>query len=288
MKKILLLIFLFICISTLFISCVSNSSEKKETFDDLEINSEENENNKEVDIRIQQGIKINGDIPGYRIIVTNWGSRESLSLDLVDSLGKTINLINDKQNVKSDDNGMITIDIPYEYGDVTPGLCMLLLSGNPGVHLVKIEYPDSNERAPFELVMAVDDEQYFSADMDKTLYVINDKIVQIFPGEKLYIEADILNEELVNLKRVKSITNPDKTITLEFKQVSEGKQHKYMMLFIENPFEKRLRYSANICLLKYGKWVATDVYDVEARKSNYEMWPDLITSIALDSFKLIE
>ena len=68
----------------------------------------------------------------------------------------------------------------------------------------------------------------------------------------------------------------------------EGKQHKYMMLFIENPFEKRLRYSANICLLKYGKWVATDVYDVEARKSNYEMWPDLITSIALDSFKLIE
>ena len=75
MKK--LSVFLFICISTLFLSCVSNSSGKKETFDDLEINSEENENNKEVDIRIQQCIKINGNIPGYRIIVTNWGCRES-------------------------------------------------------------------------------------------------------------------------------------------------------------------------------------------------------------------
>ena len=60
------------------------------------------------------------------------------------------------------------------------------------------------------------------------------------------------------------------------------------MLFIENPYKKKLHYSANICLLKYGKWISTDVYDVEAGKSNYEIWPDLISSITLDSLKLID
>ena len=147
---------------------------------------------------------------------------------------------------------------------------------------------NSNERESFDLVLAVDEEQYFSAKIDKSQYVIMDKIIQIFPGEKVYIEADVLNNNLINLKKVDSVTNPEKTMIIEFKQVCEEKTHKYMMLYIENPYTKKLHYSANICLLKYGKWISTDVYDVEAGKSNYEMWPDLISSISLDSFSLID
>ena len=147
---------------------------------------------------------------------------------------------------------------------------------------------DSNERESFDLVLAVDEEQYFSAKIDKSQYVIMDKIIQIFPGEKVYIEADVLNYNLINLKKVDSVTNPEKTMIIEFKQVCEEKTHKYMMLYIENPYTKKLHYSVNICLLKYDKWISTDVYDVEAGKSNYEMWPDLISSILLDSFSLID
>lgn len=147
---------------------------------------------------------------------------------------------------------------------------------------------DSNIRKPFELVLAVDDEQYFSAQIDNSPYVINNKIIQLYPGEKIYIEADVLDNDSLELKRVESITDPKKTITLEFKQICEGKKHKTMMLYIENPFTRKLHYSANICLLKYGKWITTDVYDVEANLSCYEIWNDLISSIALDNFKLIE
>lgn len=100
------------------------------------------ENNKEVDIRIRHGIEINGDTPGYRIIVTNWGSCEVLSLYLVDSEGNRIDFISEEQNVKSDESGMISIDIPYAYGAIKPGICMLLAAGKPGVHLIKIEYPE--------------------------------------------------------------------------------------------------------------------------------------------------
>ena len=96
---------------------------------------------KNVEIQIQHGIEIGDGIPGYRIIVSNWGSRESLSLDLIDTEGKRITFISDKQNVKSDKNGMISIDIPYIYGEIKPGMCILFVSGNIGVHIVNIEYP---------------------------------------------------------------------------------------------------------------------------------------------------
>ena len=97
--------------------------------------------NKEVDIQIRHGIQINDSIPGYRIIVSNWGSRELLSLDLIDTEGKRITFISDKQNVKSDEDGMISIDIPYTYGDIKPGMCILFVSGKLGVHMINIEYP---------------------------------------------------------------------------------------------------------------------------------------------------
>lgn len=96
---------------------------------------------KNVEIQIQHGIEIGDGIPGYRIIVSNWGSRELLSLDLIDTEGKRITFISDKQNVKSDKNGMISIDIPYIYGEIKPGMCILFVSGNIVVHIVNIEYP---------------------------------------------------------------------------------------------------------------------------------------------------
>ena len=97
--------------------------------------------NSEVDIQIKHGIEINKSIPGYRIIVTNWGRNEVLSLDLVDSEGNQINLVSSKQNVKADKNGNISIDIPYTYKEIKPGMCILFVSGKPGVHLIEIEYP---------------------------------------------------------------------------------------------------------------------------------------------------
>lgn len=41
--------------------------------------------------------------------------------------------------------------------------------------------------------------------MPESNYIINDSIVQIFPGEKLLIEADVINDKLTNFRVVNEI-----------------------------------------------------------------------------------
>lgn len=80
---------------------------------------------------------------------------------------------------------------------------------------------------------------------------------------------------------MKEISNPSKTLTLSFTQTVDKKVHKMMMLKVVNPFKQQLIYHASIFLMKYKKWVSTDVYPVEAGLSGFETWPDIITSIGI-------
>ena len=146
---------------------------------------------------------------------------------------------------------------------------------------------DNNVRPPFELKMAVEEEQYFSAQIDQSTYVLPNNWIQLFPGEEVYIEAEVEDNALVNFKRVPEIKNPAKTLVISFEQISEEKLHKYMVLSVKNPFDKELKYSAAICLLKYGKWVETDVLNIGPGIAASELWSDLITSIALYDFMLL-
>lgn len=141
-------------------------------------------------------------------------------------------------------------------------------------------------RKSFNLTMAVDGERYYSAEIPETSYILPNNTVQLFPGETLYIEADVDGDSLVNLKCVSANKNPKKTLVISFTQICEEKMHKSMMLSVQNPFGRDLEYSAVICLLMYGKFVETDVWDVMAGTIGYETWPDLINSIVLDSWKL--
>ena len=97
--------------------------------------------------------------------------------------------------------------------------------------------------------------------MDATLYVIKDHIVQVYPGEKIYIEADTLQEH-------------------------EEKLHKSMRLNIVNPFSHTLTYSARINLMKQKKWIRTSVEPVLPKLQNYEIWSDIITTVILYNFHL--
>ncbi len=141
-------------------------------------------------------------------------------------------------------------------------------------------------RKSFNLTMAVDGERYYSAEIPETSYILPNNTVQLFPGETLYIEADVKDDLLVNLKCVNANKHPEKTLVISFMQISEEKNHKSMMLSVFNPFDKELEYSAVICLLMYGKFVETTVWDIGAGTTGYETWPDLINTIALDNWKL--
>jgi len=145
---------------------------------------------------------------------------------------------------------------------------------------------DQNIRPAFTLKLFVDDSTFYQAPMGATKYVPKDGVVQIFPGEKLFIEAEIRNDSLVNLKTVTEITHKEKTLTIAFIQEHKDKVHEQMVLHINNPFSKKLTYRAHIDLMKQKKWVETDVVPLFPSVLGNETWQDLITTIALSDFCL--
>lgn len=65
-------------------------------------------------------------------------------------------------------------------------------------------------------------------------------------------------------------------------------KHMMMMLSVKNPFTKDLNYKAGIYLMKYNKWISTSIEPVMAEKMSFETWPDIIVSIVLNDWTLIE
>jgi hypothetical protein len=147
---------------------------------------------------------------------------------------------------------------------------------------------NSNIRPPFDLKLFVNDSVFYEAPMKASRYIINDTIIQIFPGEKLYVESEIQNNKLVNFKVVPKITDKNRTMVIEFHQEKKGKNHDQMILTIENPYQKNLHYSAMINLMNEHRWRKTSVVQVLPGQKSIEMWSDIITSIALSGFEFIE
>lgn len=142
------------------------------------------------------------------------------------------------------------------------------------------------KRPAFDLKLYVDSNQFYQAPIRATNYVINDSIIQIFPGEKLFVEADINHHKLTNLKVVNEIRDKSKTLVIDFQQTTNGKVHDQMILTIENPFDKHLKYKAIMNLMKSKRWVDTSVLPVLPKLKSIEMWSDLITSMALLGFEV--
>ena len=147
---------------------------------------------------------------------------------------------------------------------------------------------EANTRPPFELNLAVDEESYFSAQIAESKYILPNNTIQVFPGEEIYIEAELKDNALVNLKRVEEIKDDKKTMVIKFWQEADGRKHKNMMLSVYNPFDKKIKYSAMIYLTKYNRWINTSVVDLQPTILMYELWSDLITSIVLDGFTVVE
>ena len=145
---------------------------------------------------------------------------------------------------------------------------------------------DLPKRDAFTLKMAVDDTNFYQTEIQASAYVLPDNTIQIYPGEKIYVEVELVKKEIKSMKTVKENLNPEKTITISFSQQTDGKKHTGMMLKIENPFNMKLEYKANMFLMKYNKWAPTNVLPVQAKLSSFETWSDIIVSIALSGWEL--
>jgi hypothetical protein len=144
------------------------------------------------------------------------------------------------------------------------------------------------KRTAYNLRIDVDKENFYEDQIGATPYVFPNNGMQIYPGETIYVEVEQENGVIKSMKAVKQINNPNTTLTISFTQKSENKIHQMMMLKIQNPFPKNLTYLAKMFLLKQNKWFDTNVYPVMAGLSAIEIWPDIIISLGLGSWKFTD
>jgi hypothetical protein len=145
---------------------------------------------------------------------------------------------------------------------------------------------EKEKRDEFTLILPVDEEQYYEQKVDSSLYFIKEKVLQIYPGEKLFIEVEINKKEITSMKVVKENLNPEKTIKIEFTQTVKDRKSEMMMLEIVNPFKKDLEYKAMMFIVGHDKWISTSVLPVKAKLTGYETWPDVIITLVLTEWKL--
>ena len=134
-------------------------------------------------------------------------------------------------------------------------------------------------RKPYKLSLVVDKSSVYEANLPASPYVGPKNTVQIYPGEKVYIEVEQHDRIIDKLTAVKEILHPEKTLTISFSHVVEKGVCKSSMLSVENPFPFKLVYGCMI-LDKNQHWSETDVYPVEAKLAGYEVWPYFIVSVA--------
>jgi hypothetical protein len=85
--------------------------------------------------------------------------------------------------------------------------------------------------------------------------VIQSGVISILPGEKLFIEADLVDNKIVNLKHVKTNLNPARTFVLEFDQsdcYGYIKGGICMLLSLKNPFGVPIKFNMEMVDLRGG------------------------------------
>lgn len=145
---------------------------------------------------------------------------------------------------------------------------------------------DQPNRSTSTLRLPVDGIQYYEQKIEESPYFVKENILQIYPGEKLFIEVELKKKDIGSMKVVKENLNPERTIEIGFTQNFKDGKNESMILKIVNPFKKDLEYKAKMFIVGQDQWINTNVLPVRADLSVYETWSDVIITLALSDWKL--
>lgn len=141
------------------------------------------------------------------------------------------------------------------------------------------------EREPFILKLAVDNDQFYQMNVEKSKYFVKENIIQIYPTEKLNVEVEIKNDTIFSMKVVDRIIEPKRTIQIEFLQHVKDKKPEGMMLKVTNPFGRKLNYNAMMYIVGHDKWISTSIIPIQPNLVNYETWNDVIITLVLEKWR---
>jgi len=114
--------------------------------------------------------------------------------------------------------------------------------------------------------------------------VVMENRVSLLPGDKVYIEAEIVGGMVTNLNQVEEPIHEDRTITFDFGQM-EGEIG--MMLSVQNPFNKPMKYHLDMIDFQ-GNSHQTSSCAVMASGGAFEHWPHAIPELIVSNIRAID
>ena len=107
--------------------------------------------------------------------------------------------------------------------------------------------------------------------------------VSVYAGQSVLFEADIQGDQLVNLKLVKAVQHPEKTLSASLEQKPDGS----MMFTLHNPFKRNLKIAMGMMPLDHPDLLKTTSCPVLAGKFGIELWPYPIFQIWLGNMRFL-
>jgi len=150
--------------------------------------------------------------------------------------------------------------------------------------LVTISFAQEKRKA-FTLEIAANETQQYKAEIPESPFFVKEKILQIYCGEKIFIECEISKDTISTMKIVEKNINPKRTIEIEFIQDSEDRKNIRTTLMVKNPFDKKLNYNAIMFTPLSQNWKSTSIIPIQPNLMNFEMWPHAIISIVLEEWR---
>ena len=145
---------------------------------------------------------------------------------------------------------------------------------------------DKPKRSSYKLEIAANETQQYATDVPESPYFVKEKILQIYCGEKIFVECEIQGDSISKMKVVEKNINPKKTIVIDFSQNSENRKEISTDLNVKNPFSKTLRYDAFMLTPSSKQWKSTSIIPIRPTLQNFETWPHPIISLALQNWRL--
>jgi len=143
------------------------------------------------------------------------------------------------------------------------------------------------KRDELKVDIVYDLENNYSTTIPESPYFVKEKVLQIYPGEEINVETEIKKDTIFSMKVVKVIEHPDRTINIRFFQDAKDRSKAQMMLVVKNPFKQKLLYDAFIFIPKHNDWSKTSIIPIQPNLVSYEMWPDVIATIALENWRFV-
>ena len=143
---------------------------------------------------------------------------------------------------------------------------------------------------PIHVSLIKSDGSRFDTTVQPPVMVVQLNFLTIFPGQTLYIEADLNGDKPANLKLVPSIFHPEKTLILKFSQESDTGESPHMAFSISNPFDNPMKYQADLTPLGApdGYYHKTSTCPVFPKASAYEMWPEPLFQLVIANVHLVD